>query len=237
MGHAIFQQRSGILGVAVASACGVVSSEQLIKMGELAKRIPVHGIKMTTRQTIVFLINSEDLEVFRAEIQQMGLTLGVFGNVVRNVKGCAGTKALCPRSLGDAYDLGVKLQEQFMNEPTPKDFKISTAGCVRACTDPYCADFGVIATGQDAFSIYVGGRGGSKVPAHGKLILQEVSAEGVPQVLEYIIQKYREFAMQDERLCKTIARCGIDKFVPPAGTYAVTCTAEADDFLAFLNQS
>ena len=54
MGHAIFEQRSGILGVAVASACGVVSSNQLIGMGEIAKKISVHGIKMTSRQTIVF---------------------------------------------------------------------------------------------------------------------------------------------------------------------------------------
>jgi len=234
MGHAIFEQRSGILGVAVASACGVVSSNQLIGMGEIAKKISVHGIKMTSRQTIVFLINREDLDEFRAEIEKIGLQIGVFGKVVRNVKGCAGNDTLCQRALGDAYGLGVTLQKQFMNQPVPKDFKISTAGCVRACTDPYCADFGVIAKGKDTFSIYLGGRGGSSKPVHGQLILEGISSKGVGEVLDYVLTKYRETALSDERLCKTIERCGIDAFIPAISTVQKACTEELDDFLAFM---
>lgn len=237
MGHAIFQQRSGILGVAVASACGVVSSEQLIGMGELAKRIKVHGIKMTTRQTIVFLIDSEEIEPFREEIEKLGLTMGVFGNVVRSVKGCAGNDALCQRSFGDAHGLGVKLQNRFMNQPVPKDFKISTAGCVRACTDPYCADFGVIATGKDAFSIYLGGRGGSRAPVHGRLVLENVSAVGVIEVLDYVLTQYRALAMPDERFCRTISRCGMNPFVPAAGSFKTACTQDFDEFIDFLDQN
>lgn len=234
MGHAIFEQRSGILGVAVASACGVVSSDQLIEMGEIAKRIKVHGIKMTSRSTIVFLINSEDLEQFKVEIEKTGLSLGVFGNVVRNVKGCAGSDALCMRALGDAYGLGVEIQNKFMNQPVPKDFKISTAGCVRACTDPYCADFGVIATAKDTFSIYMGGRGGSKKPVHGKLIFEEVSSEGVIEVLDYVLKRYGELGEQGERLCKTIDRCGIDNLIPSSDRVKMSSQEELNDFLDFM---
>lgn len=234
MGHAIFEQRSGILGVAIAGDCGVVSSEQLIQLGEIAKKMQVHGIKMTARQTVVFLINSEDLEKFQDEIKKTGLRIGVFGNVVRSVKGCAGSDALCVHARGDAYGLGVSLQNRFMNEPVPKDFKISTAGCVRACTDPYCADFGVIATGKDTFSIYLGGRGGSKKPAHGKLILEEISSEGVAEVLEYVLTKYREIAKPSERLCKTIERYGIDGFIPSMDTVKRASSEELNDFLDFM---
>jgi len=237
MGRAIFQQRSGILGVAVAGACGVISAEQLIGLGELAKKIKVHGMKMTTRQTIVFLINSEDIDSFKQEIENLKLIMGVFGNVVRNVKGCAGNNDLCPRSLGDAYGLGVEIQNRFMNQSAPKDFKISTAGCVRSCTDPYCADFGVVSTGTDAFSIYIGGRGGSKVPVHGKLILENVSSEGVMEVLDYVLVKYRELGTANERLCKVIDRCGIEPFIPAADTVKIACCEEVDDFMAFLNQN
>lgn len=237
MGRAIFRQRSGVLGVAVAGACGVVSAEQLIGLGELAKKITVHGMKLTTRQTIVFLINSEDLDSFRQEIEQLKLIMGVFGNVVRSVKGCAGNQDLCPRSLGDAHGLGVKIQQRFMNQPVPKDFKISTAGCIRSCTDPYCADFGVISTGSDSFNIYIGGRGGSKVPVHGKLILENVSSEGVVEVLDYILVKYRELGNVDERLCKVIERCGLANFIPTTDTVKTACSEELDDFMAFLNQN
>lgn len=234
MGKAIFEQRSGVLGVAVASACGVVTAQQLIGLGELAKTITVHAIKMTTRQTIVFLINGDDLEIFQQMIDKLGLKMGVFGNVVRSVKGCAGSDSLCQRSLGNAFDLGVALQERFMNRPTPKDFKISTAGCVRACTDPYCADFGVIAQGPDSFDIYVGGRGGSKKPLHGSLILENVTAEGVAEVLEYVLAKYCELGQSGERLCKVIERCGRDIFKPDDVKHAGS--QELDDFLAFMNQ-
>jgi len=139
MGHAIFEQRSGILGVAVVAPCGVIAAEQLRGLGELTKTITVHGMKMTTRQTLVFLINGGELERFEQEIAKIGLKIGVFGNIVRNVKGCAGNDQLCQRSFGDAFALGAKIQDQFMNQPVPKDFKISTAGCIRGCTDPYCS--------------------------------------------------------------------------------------------------
>lgn len=234
MGHAIFEQRSGILGVAIASACGVVSSDQLIQLGEIAKKMQVHGIKMTTRQTVVFLINSEDLDKFKAEIEKTGLHIGSFGNVVRSVKGCAGNDALCVHARGDAHGLGVSIQNRFMNESVPKDFKISTAGCVRACTDPYCADFGVIATGKDTFSIYLGGRGGSKKPVHGKLILEEISSEGVMEAIEYVLTKYRQTGQQNERLCRTIERCGIDEFIPSIDTIKTASSEELNDFLDFM---
>ncbi|BBB90220.1 MAG TPA: hypothetical protein PKA28_20100 [Methylomusa anaerophila] len=114
----------------------------------------------------------------------------------------------------------------------PKDFKISTAGCVRGCTDPYCADFGVIAQGPDAFDIYIGGRGGSKKPAHGSRIAKNVTGQGVAEVLEYVLTKYCELGQPNERLCKVIERCGRDVFTPSNVKYAVS--KEFDDFLAFM---
>ncbi|MBP1763243.1 MAG: nitrite/sulfite reductase ferredoxin-like protein [Firmicutes bacterium] len=238
MGHAIFEQRSGILGVGVVTPCGVITADQLIRLGELAKKITVHGMKMTTRQTLVFLINAADLKQFTSEIEKTGLQIGVFGNIVRNVKGCAGNDKLCPRSFGDAFGLGVALQEQYMNQPVPKDFKISTAGCARGCTDPLCADFGVIAVAADRFEIYLGGRGGSKVPRHGEKIIDNISSEQVIKVLDYVLEKYRALGAPNERLCKVVDRCGINGFVPPAAVYggkdAADQPSELDDFQAFL---
>ncbi|HWR55286.1 MAG TPA: hypothetical protein VN462_02155, partial [Negativicutes bacterium] len=236
VGHAIFEQRSGILGVAVVTACGVIRPEQLAGLGELPKKVSVLGMKLTTRQTLIFLINEADLTVFQQEIQKIGLQIGVFGNIVRNVKGCAGSDQWCQRSFGDAFGLGVRIQEQFMNQPAPKDFKISTAGCPRGCTDPYCADFGVIAVGADRFDIYLGGRGGSKVPRHGQRILEQISGEQVMKVLDFVLQKYRQFGEENERLCRVIDRCGIDSFIPAPDVYIDEHSQpeELDDFSAFL---
>ena len=234
MGHAIFEQRSGILGVAVVASCGVILSEQLVGLGELAKKITVHGLKLTTRQTVVFLINREDLESFKQEIAHIGLKIGVFGNIVRNVKGCAGNEQLCQRSLADAFGLGVAIQERFMNQPTPKDFKISTAGCIRGCSDPYCADFGVVAVGANAYDVYVGGRGGSKEPRHGQCVARGISAEQVVEALQHVLNQYCEHGQPDERLCRVIGRCGIELFKPSVESQ--TEEKVADDFLAFIDK-
>lgn len=234
MGQAIFEQRSGILGVAVVAPCGVISAEQLTGLGELAKKVTVHGLKMTTRQTVVFLINCEDLERFKQEIANIGLKIGVFGNIVRNVKGCAGNDQLCQRSLSDAFGLGVTIQEHFMNQPTPKDFKISTAGCVRGCTDPYCADFGVVAVGPNAYDVYVGGRGGSKEPRNGQCVLRGISSEQVVEALQHVLDNYRQLAHPDERLCRVIDRCGIAWFIPPLEPQQTEAEL-SDDFLSFID--
>jgi len=212
VGHAIFQQRSNLVGVAVISQCGVISTEQIIQIGKLAEKFKVAGVKLTTRQTLLFFIHSEELALFKIAIEESGLSIGVFGNVVRNVKGCSGRDDLCKYSVGDAYGLGLEIQKIFMNQPTPKDFKVSTAGCDHACTDPYCADFGVIAVDRDAFNIYIGGRGGGGNPRHGILIAQSVSAEDVIEILDCILVKYRDIAEINERLCDTITRCGMDEF-------------------------
>lgn len=213
MGHAIFHQRSNILGVAVVTDCGIISTSQLIAIGKIAEALKIHSVKLTTRQTLLFLINSEDLASLKVAIEAIGLSIGVFGNVVRNVKGCSGRSDLCNHSLGDAYGLGLELQRNFMNQPTPKDFKISTAGCERACTDPHCADFGVIAVGDNAFDIYLGGRGASKAPIHGTRIRRALSADEVIELLDFILVKYREHGQIDERLCDTIGRCGLDQII------------------------
>jgi len=219
LGKAIFRQRCGVLGVGIVSACGVVTPKQLIGLGLLAEKTGARGCKMTTRQTLVMLIPEENLPLLEAGVTELGLRIGVFGNVVRNVKGCPGHEDFCPRTVGDAYSLGVKLQERFMNEEVPKDFKISTAGCHRSCTDPLCADFGVIARGSNDFDIFLGGRGGGRKPRHGQPLLEGMTAEAVETVLAYLLNRYREAGEAGERVYATIDRVGLAYFRPPHSLY------------------
>ena len=70
-----------------------------------------------------------------------------------------------------------------------------------------------------------------------KLILENVSSEGVMEVLDYVLVKYRELGKSDERLCKVIARCGIEQFIPSSDTIKRVGCEELDDFMTFLNQN
>ncbi len=233
MGDAIFRQRSGVLGVGIVSKCGLLTPAQLAGLGKLAETTGCQYCKMTTRQTLIFLIPSDRLEELKKGVAALGLRVGVFGEIVRNVKACAGNKDLCQRALSDVFSLGGELQERFMNRPTPRDFKISVAGCHRGCTDPYCADYGIVATGEDAYSIYLGGRGGSRKPVHGTLIAEGINGEGAVALLEAILETYTECAEPKERICNTIERVGLERFLPSEDFLAKYRSQEESDFLSF----
>ncbi|MDS1030323.1 nitrite reductase [Bacillota bacterium LX-D] len=237
MGDAIFKQKSGILGVGIAAPCGIITPEQLIGLGTLSKKVKSLGSKLTTRQTIIFLIKEEKLKDFQAGVQELGLRIGSFGEVIRNVKSCAGGEQFCLRSLTDVFKLATELQEIYMDQKVPHDFKISVAGCQRGCTDPLCADYGIIATGPDTYSIYLGGRGGSRQPEHGTLLCSEVNVQGVKAVLDFVLDKYRSLGQPKERICKTIGRIGIEQFTPDNEFLNKYQPEDSDnDFLQFLGR-
>lgn len=235
MGDAIFRQRSGVLGVGITTPCGLIAPDQLVGLGRLAQEVGCLGLKLTTRQTLVILIPEEKLEHLRRGVAALGLRVGVFGEVVRNVKACAGSPSFCLRAAADICSLGTRLQERFMDRPVPNDFKISLAGCSRGCTDPYCADYGVVATGEDAFDVYIGGRGGSPRPVHARLYASGVTARGVEALLEFVLETYSRLGQPKERLCRTLARVGWDSFLPPESLVEEHRAGSAEDeFAAFL---
>jgi dissimilatory sulfite reductase (desulfoviridin) alpha/beta subunit len=233
MGDAIFKQRSGYLGVGIVASCGVLTPTQLSGLAELAVAVDCRYCKLTTRQTLIFIIPENRLEDLRAGVTALGLKVGVFGEIVRNVKACAGNQDLCQRSLSDVFALGGELQDRFMNRPTPCDFKIALSGCQRGCTDPLCADYGVIATGNDTYDVYLGGRGGSRKPVHATRIAAGINGEGVTALLAFILERYDALAEPHERLCNTIKRTGMEAFLPATGFLDRYRPPQENDFLAF----
>lgn len=235
MSDAIFEQKNKLQALVVAASCGVLTSVQFFKLSTYLYAIDCPAIKMTTRQTLVILVPKEKIPDLLHKVTEIGLVVGKFGQIIRNVKGCSGGEGLCPRALGDALGLGIELQERYFGQTVPKDFKISTAGCGRACTDPLCADFGIIAKGTDCFDIYLGGRGGSPYPLKAQLLIAKVSRKDVFVILDHVLAIYRAQGEPHERICKTIKRLGLPAF----RSERIQSQAEKVDenFLAFLGNT
>lgn len=234
MGKAIFPQKNGLTALVVTAECGLISPEQLAVLNRLVQKYRVKALKMTTRQTLILLVAPEELAGLIREVSAVGFRIGTFTNTVRNVKGCTGNADLCPRALGNALDLGIEIQNRYYGQNTPHDFKIATAGCFRGCTDPLCADFGIICTGGDSFNVYIGGRGGGRKPVHGQLLVSRVNRDGVFTALEHVLAQYRSLAQEKERLGKTIQRVGLPPFVPPQTQPAADPAGVDADFLKML---
>ncbi|HOV79337.1 MAG TPA: nitrite reductase [Bacillota bacterium] len=234
MRQAVFKQRNGLVAVNIAAACGVFSPGQFSGLAEAAKEAGAGAVKLTSRQTVVLILEENKIPGLAEKISGLDLRIAPYGNSIRSVKACSGNSELCPRALADALDLGIELQNKYLGREVPKDFKIAVAGCVRGCTDPYCADFGLIACGKDTYRVAVGGRGGSPGPQHGTVILEKVRSSRVPEVLDFVLAKYRKLAEPQERLCKTIARAGIQEFVPPFAAEEKAVNLENEEFSKFL---
>lgn len=231
LGEGIFQQKNGLMAVDVLAACGVFSPGQFLGLAEAARDTGVRALKLTSRQTVVLVLEEGKIPALAGRLAGLDLRISPYGNVVRAVKACAGNTGLCPRATCEALNLGIEIQNRFTGQPAPKDFKIAVAGCPRGCTDPRCADFGLAACGKDVYNVFIGGRGGSPKPEHGKLILEKLPASEVPAAIEYVLAKYRELAEPGERLCKTISRVGIDNFIPPLSRAGSELDEEFSRFL------
>ncbi len=241
MAEAIFKQSSGLMAVALVGNCGIFSTEQLAGLVAARKELGITVFKLSSRQTLIIVLPEEKLEALKTTALRLGLKLNNFGGAVRNVKACCGTSSLCQRMQGEATQMGIRLQERFMNQPVPKDFKISVAGCYRGCTDPLCADFGVVAVREDRYDVYLGGRGGSKRPRHGQELVRGVKGEDMEKVLQHVLATYKRLGQPNERLCFTIDRVGLESFRPPEivpaapGEEPAQASEGLKDFLAFAN--
>lgn len=235
MGTAIFKQKNGLYAVVAASECGVITPDQLQGLNSLIQDFNVKTIKMSTRQTLILVLPESSIDGLIKGLAQYNFHTAPFYNTVRNVKGCSGSLDLCPRALGDALALGIEIQKRYMGIEVPHDFKIATAGCSRGCTDPMCADYGVICHDITSFDIYIGGKGAGKKPVHGQLLVSQVNYDDVFNILDFVLDRYRCLAQGKERLHQTIARVGLEKF-QPTGLSSVEAAAAIDhDFLNMLN--
>lgn len=237
MGSAIIKQKNGLSAMIATTNCGLITARQLNDLNRLVQEQEIKALKISTRQTLILLVDENKINLVGDQLQKIGFRLGAFNNVIRSVKGCSGNDELCPRALGDALGLGIELQNRFFGQDVPHDFKISTAGCQRGCTDPLCADFGVVCHNSSSYDIYIGGTGAGRNPVHGQLLLQEVSRDDVFNTLEYVLSQYRKYAEGKQRLHNTIDKVGLNAF-RPVGVKPVKDAAVIDnEFLQMLNSS
>lgn len=234
MGTGVFRQRNGMVAVDVVAACGVLTPGQLSGLSQKLEELKAFRVKLTSRQTLVVVLEEDKARALIDALPALDLVLSPYGDVIRAVKACAGNSALCPRSTGEALDLGIELQKKYLGRPVPKDFKIAVAGCYRGCVDPHCADFGVVAAGKDVFDVIIGGYGGSVKPLHGRLIARKVTTGALYAILDHVLDRFNALAQPGEKLGRTINRLGLEAFLPP--DELVNCSVEnaGNEFENFL---
>ncbi|WP_297421896.1 NAD(P)/FAD-dependent oxidoreductase [Clostridium sp.] len=205
---AIVQRDKETYAIAPHLTAGIVTPDILRNIADVAEKYNAAAIKVTGAQRIALVgLKEEDLD---NAWQDLGMDPGAaVGLCVRSIKVCPGT-TFCKRGLQDSVTVGSKLDSLYHGMELPNKLKIGVSGCPHSCADSAIKDIGLIGSGK-GWMLYVGGKGGVK-PRLADRIALCVSEEKIYDLVEKVIEIYRENATNRERLGDYIDRVGLEEF-------------------------
>jgi len=198
-------QKDGTYSVIPRIYGGVTTADDLIRIGEIAKKYDVPAVKFTGGQRIDLLgVKKGDLvSMWRDLDMPSGFA---YGKSLRTVKTCVGSE-WCRFGTQDSTALGIRLEKTFERMWFPAKVKLAVSGCPRNCAESTIKDLGLIGV-DGGWELYVGGNGGIKVRACDLLCLVD-SDEAVFDVAKAYLQHYRETGRHNERCAPWLERLGL----------------------------
>ncbi|MCH4419754.1 nitrite reductase large subunit NirB [Staphylococcus haemolyticus] len=199
-------QNDGTFSVIPQMRGGVTDADQLIRLGEVAKKYNVPLVKVTGSQRVgLYGLKKEELPKVWEDLGMRSAS--AYGKKTRSVKSCVG-KEFCRFGTQYTTRLGIRLEKTFEYIDTPHKFKMGVSGCPRSCVESGVKDFGVISV-ENGYQIYIGGNGGTDVTV-GKLLTTVETEEEVIQLCGALMQYYRETGIYAERTAPWLNRLGFE---------------------------
>jgi nitrite reductase (NADH) large subunit len=190
-------QRDGTYSVVPRVPGGEITPDQLIALGEVAKRNGLYT-KITGAQRVdLFGARIEQLPHIWRDLIAAGFESGhAYGKALRTVKSCVGS-TWCRFGVQDSVTMAINLENRYKGLRSPHKLKGAASGCARECAEAQGKDFGVIAT-EKGYNLYVCGNGGMK-PQHGQLLAADLDETTVVKYLDRFLMFYVRTADRLER--------------------------------------
>ncbi len=181
-------QKDGTYSVVPRLAGGEVTPDQLITLGQVAKKYGLYT-KVTGGQRVdMFGARLDQLPSIWAELVAAGFESGhAYGKALRTVKSCVGS-TWCRYGVQDSVGAAVRIENRYKGLRAPHKLKGAVSGCARECAEAQSKDFGVIAT-ERGYNLYVCGNGGMK-PQHAVLLATDVDEETLVRYLDRFLMFY-----------------------------------------------
>ena len=190
-------QKDGTYSVVPRVPGGEITAEQLIVLGQVAKRFGLYS-KITGAQRVdLFGARVEQLpEIWRA-LGEAGFESGhAYGKALRTVKSCVGS-TWCRYGVQDSVGMAIRIENRYKGLRSPHKLKSAVSGCARECAEAQGKDFGIIAT-EKGYNLYVCGNGGMK-PQHAQLLATDLDDEMLVRVIDRFLMFYVRTADRLER--------------------------------------
>ncbi len=181
-------QRDGTYSVIPRLAGGEVTPEQLISLGQVAKKYGLYT-KITGGQRVdMFGARLEQLPPIWQDLVAAGFESGhAYGKALRTVKSCVGS-TWCRYGVQDSVSTAIRIENRYKGLRAPHKVKSGVSGCARECAEAQSKDFGIIAT-EKGYNLYVCGNGGMK-PQHAVLLAADLDEETLVRYLDRFLMFY-----------------------------------------------
>ena len=191
-------QRNGTYSVVPRAPGGELTPDQLIVIGEVAKKYDLYT-KVTGGQRIdLFGAHLSQLPLIWKDLVDAGLETGhAYGKSLRTVKSCVGS-TWCRFGLQDSVDMAVELENRYKGLRSPHKLKMAVSGCVRECAEAQSKDVGLIAT-ETGWILYVCGNGGV-TPRHADILAADIDSATAIKYIDRFLMYYVRTA---DRLTRT----------------------------------
>ncbi|MCS7270907.1 MAG: nitrite reductase large subunit NirB, partial [Gemmataceae bacterium] len=201
-------QKDGTFSVVPRMYGGVTTPDELIRIGQVAKKYQVPMVKITGGQRIDLLgIRKEDLPKVWAEL---GMPSGyAYTKALRTVKTCVGSE-FCRFGLNDSTQLGIAIEKRFQGFEFPAKVKMAVSGCPRNCAEATVKDVGVVAMEGGEWEISIGGAAGAHV-RKSDVLCRVRTREEVLRIIGRFLIYYRDNAKWLERTYDFVPRIGLEK--------------------------
>ncbi len=191
-------QKDGTYSVVPRVPGGEILPDQLIVLGEVAKRYSLYS-KITGGQRVdLFGARMNDLPEIWSALIDAGFETGhAYAKALRTVKSCVGS-TWCRYGVQDSVGQAIDLENRYKGLRTPHKLKMGVSGCTRECAEAQSKDVGVIAT-ESGWNLYVCGNGGMK-PRHADLFATDLDT---PTMIKYIDRFLMFYVRTADRLQRT----------------------------------
>jgi len=204
----IIQRDKNSYAVAPHIPCGVVKSDTLRKLADVADKHNAAALKITSAARIAIVgVDENDVDAIWAEL---GMSPGfAVGLCVRSTKACPGT-TFCKRGMQDSLSVGLKLDEKYNGMELPGKLKIGVSGCPNQCAETCIKDIGLVGT-KNGWRLLAGGNGGGR-PRLSQELTRDLSAEQALGLIDKIIELYKSNGKPHQRLGAMIEKMGFEEF-------------------------
>lgn len=215
----IFRQKQpGYVVVTVTLPLGDITSFQLRRLADIARRFTNETIRTTVEQNIVLRWVSEaDLPDLYVALKEIGLGQAGAGTIV-DVTACPGTdtcKLGIASSRGLAGELRNRLAERSHTlDEAVKGLHIKVSGCFNSCGQHHIADLGFYGVSRHVgsynvphFQVLLGGQSTENAAAYG-LAIGAIPSKNVPEAVMRITGRYVSDRLKGESFQDFVKRVG-----------------------------